>query len=201
MTEETRTWLCIAGMLTTAGAILGATISNMARERRDVTTRRAAQSTESRGLSAGFHTLRTTHAARGRAIDTLERQLRRTLGDNAAAVLEAERIAAQTGEPFERVKDLLDELVTSGALRRRYLALCPKGLGASAEANTASSLPKRIECERCGGVHTKDATRIEEVAVSTEQLQRELADDGAQHNSPERGRNTIIKPVPNSDGA
>ena len=123
MTEETFMWLSIAGMLTAAAAMLTPAIRSAAGHRAEATTKPATPATASRGLTGAFDTLRRSHAARGHAIDALERQLRNTLRDDGGAVIETERVAAQTRQPHERIKELLDELVSSGALRRRYLAL------------------------------------------------------------------------------
>ena len=142
---------------------------------------------------APFETLLRSHAARGNAIEALERQLRKTLARDPAAVIEAERIATQTGQPLQTVQQLRSELGTNGGLETRYLWRCPRGLGTSAEAKRPTGFPMEIECERCNDMHTTDPKDIDEVLVATESLQRELGESGPLSRLP---RTETIAPHP-----
>lgn len=185
MTEQTDSIVWIGIVMATVAGLLILVIEGIVLRGR----RRTGKPTTAGGHTAGgepsaFERLRTNHARRGEAIDATEVQLRKTLGGDRGPVIEAERIAAQTGQPLEAVQQLLKELVSSGALRRLYLWQCPRGLGTTAEAERLTSLPTQTECERCGEIHSTDADDIDEVLIASDSLQRELDDGGVPVGSP-----------------
>ena len=91
-------------------------------------------------------------------------------------------MAAKTGQPLETVEQLLEELSNNRTLRKLYIRQCPRGLGATAEAERLNGLAPHTECERCGQIHDADAGDIS--------LQRELA-DGQAPTGPPRSRTSI----------
>lgn len=99
-------------------------------------------------------------------------------------------MAAKTGQPLETVEQLLEELSSNRTLRKLYIRQCPRGLGATAEAERLNGLAPHTECERCGQIHDADAGDIDEVLVASESLQRELA-DGQAPTGPPRSRTSI----------
>ena len=126
-------------------------------------------------LSA-FRTLRANHEEREHAIAAVERQLHDTLSGNPGAVIEAERVAAQTSQPLDTVKEILAEVAANGGLQTWHLWRCPNGLGTTAEAESPWDFLGRIECERCGQMHAAEPGDIDEVMIATDNLRREIAE-------------------------
>ena len=121
-----------------------------------------------------FDILRRNHPKWLSVVDALEACLATTLAAHPEALVEQLRLVQQLPASADVVGVLLEDLAGPWLSSGRLALQCPAGQGTVAEASAYADFSDRVDCDRCGDVHSFDRALIEASLAATNQLRMEL---------------------------